>query len=278
LAEPALEQIRHVRMLDLDVEIACHEAAAGAAIGALLETFAVTTRRDTSARRYSVAHDRGCWALVCAGETVARCSSAASIASALLVELNRAAIDAFRGFAVHAGVVATNGAAIAWPGASGTGKSTLAAACTTAGFEYVSDEALCVDPATTSVIPYPKPITLDRSGWARVGSGDACDRGIDDGDEVMMPADRLPMPVARSPLHLAHVVELARRDGPARLVERTRQDGLAQLLRMSFNHYKDPRTSFELASKLAAGSRVWTLEYSDPREAARLMRVELAGR
>ncbi len=46
---------------------------------------------------------------------------------------------------------------------------------------------------------------------------------------------------------------------------------------MSFNHFKEPRESFEVASILAARSSSWRLEYADPLDAAALLRAELAG-
>ncbi len=64
--------------------------------------------------------------------------------SYLLAQLTASAIEHFEGFAVHAGVVAIDGRAIVIPAASGTGKTTLTAACLHAGFDYLSDEALCV--------------------------------------------------------------------------------------------------------------------------------------
>ena len=42
--------------------------------------------------------------------------------TALLAELNHDAVDAFDGFAVHAGVVAMDGVAVALPGHSGDGE------------------------------------------------------------------------------------------------------------------------------------------------------------
>ena len=181
--------------------------------------------------------------------------------------------DAFSGLAMHAGVVASAGAVVAFPAESGTGKSTITAACGLAGFDYVSDEALCIDPRDGRVVVYAKPMALAASGWAMIGADTAS--GIDDGTEVVMTADQLHIPIAGGDLRLAHVIELVRGVEPTRLVEHARQESLALLLRMSFNHYKHPRQSFELASQLAASSRSWRLEYTDPRPTAELLRAAL---
>jgi hypothetical protein len=77
----------------------------------------------------------------------------------LVADLNRNAIDQYKGFAAHSGVIGVNCHAIALPAESKGGKSTLTAAAVREGFTYVSDESLCLDLDTARVEPYPKPIT-----------------------------------------------------------------------------------------------------------------------
>jgi hypothetical protein len=74
---------------------------------------------------------------------------------------------------VHAGVVAAGGAAIAFPGPSGAGKTTLTVACLLAGLEYGSDEALCLDWETGAVLPYPRPLALTPAAAELAGAGGA---------------------------------------------------------------------------------------------------------
>ena len=210
------------------------------------------------------------------GRVIVRSRSWEMAFGALLVELNREGIRNFAGFAVHAGAVATADAVLAFPGESGAGKSTLTAACLLAGFDYVSDEALCIDYASSHVVAYPKPLGLSRSGWAMIGgpARTATGVGVDDGEKVMLTSAELGARVSGTDLHLGHVIELARRDGPPRLVAQPRQRVLAQLLSLSFNHYKRPVASFDLVSSLAANCAGWRLDYSDPRSAAELLRTE----
>jgi hypothetical protein len=84
----------------------------------------------------------------------------ASLTDELLAGLNLHAIDGFGELAMHAGVVAAGDRVIAFPAESGQGKSTITAACLAAGFDYVSDEALCIEFASGRVIPYLKQVTL----------------------------------------------------------------------------------------------------------------------
>ena len=230
-----------------------------------------------SARHYVVrSDDDDRFTLIGDGQPVASVATPSELLDALFADVNRRAIDDYSGFAVHAGVVASDGAAIAFPAESGTGKSTLTAACLDAGFAYVSDEALCIDPRDCRVVPYPKPIALAPNTWALVGYAVP---GTTDSDTKITQspyAFGANVVDVASRLRLAHVVELARVGGTPRLVARPRADTITLLLAMSFNHYKRPRVAFEVASQLAAQSRAWRLEYGDPREAATLLLAELA--
>jgi hypothetical protein len=151
----------------------------------------------------------------------------------------------------------------------------MTAACMLAGFAYVSDEALCIDPAQAQITPYPKSLALARSAGRLLGRPDLLEAGLDVGDETIVSPAQLGAEVATGELRLAHVVELVRAEGPPQLVPQPRQRGLAALLSLSFNHYKQPRTSFEVVSSLATGFASWRLEYADPRSAAALLRAEL---
>ena len=131
---------------------------------------------------------------------------------------------------------------VAFPGVSGAGKTTLTAACLLHDLDYVSDEALCIHRAGRGeVVPYPRPLALARAAWQLLARSDLSDAGLDVGDdESIVRADRIGGRTATGELHVAHIVDLRRRAGRARLVPLPRQRGLALLLSMSFNHFKEP--------------------------------------
>jgi len=268
----------HYDVVGLDVLVHCDEDDALAALHDLLGPFArAAPDRHPLIRFDLTVEPSGVRVLERNGEVVARDVSWPRVVGALVVELNRDAIDAFVGFAAHAGCVAAGEDVIAFPGLSGAGKTTLTAACLLAGFDYVSDEALCVRGRGPAVAPYAKPLTLARSACALLERVDLGDAGLSvGGDEEMVTVGQLGASVAGGELNLVHIVELSRRHGPARLLPQPRQRGLASLLSMSFNHYKRPRDAFDVASNLAAGCATWRLEYSDPLAAAALLRAELA--
>lgn len=70
---------------------------------------------------------------------------------------------------LHAGAVARDGAVVVIAGASGRGKSTLTAALVQRGFAYLTDEVVALDPATWTVLPYPKPLDLGRAALELLG-------------------------------------------------------------------------------------------------------------
>jgi hypothetical protein len=188
--------------------------------------------------------------------------------------MNGMALEDFDGFAVHAGVISRDGDVIAFPAESGGGKTTLVGAAIMAGFEYVSDEALCVDFDSGQILAYPRPLVL--SSWSQRALGlnpvhgqQLCE------DETTFTPRQLKARIADPGVGIAHVVRPVVRPGPATLVHMARTDGLAWVLGNSFNHYKRPAQAFELAAALVREATVWRLEFSDPLSAAALLLDQL---
>jgi hypothetical protein len=85
-----------------------------------------------------------------------------AVAAATVVwRLNAIAAESTLHVLIHAACVAGPlGGGVLLVGGTGAGKSTLAAACVTAGFSYLSDELAAVDRRTGLVTPYAKPLGL----------------------------------------------------------------------------------------------------------------------
>lgn len=192
----------------------------------------------------------------------------AAAVEAVLEVCNREVLAQCRDVAVHAGVVARGGRALAVPAASGGGKTTLVAALLRDGWEYVSDEALVLGP-DGDVRTYPK--WLSMSAWS-------LDRLGLEPPPVGRP-ERAVAPgvlgeVAAGPVVLAHVLLMERGAGPS-LVASARAGAAAELLRCSFNHYRDPAGSVARVATAVAGARAWRLQLDDPVAAAALLSEEL---
>ena len=80
----------------------------------------------------------------------------------LLSDVTIGAITAAGGnVLLHAGAVSRDdGATAVLCGASGSGKSTLTAGLVTAGWVYVTDETVCLNPETLRITPFQRPLSI----------------------------------------------------------------------------------------------------------------------
>lgn len=185
-----------------------------------------------------------------------------------LQALNATVLEQCRSFATHAGVVAFRGDAVAFPASSGTGKSTLTAACVQSGLDYVSDEALVAsltEGPDGAIRPYPRPLGL--SPWSLSALGLT--------ERIRGPETALPPAAfgssAAGPVNLRHVVLLSRgesfdaREIPGATVA-------MELLRRSFNHHRDPARAFTVTTSWAHRCSGWQVTTCDPHETAAWVR------
>lgn len=203
---------------------------------------------------------------------IGRSDSWTHILDSFLANLNRRAIEEMAFLGVHAGVVASGSRTIALPAASGAGKTTLVAACLQHGFDYLSDESLCLDYTNGAVIPYPKPLNL--TPWSLEKLGLEMQERDGSSKAPLAPAEL--GTVVSDPRQLTDVVLAERRPGPSELGPLPASETLGALLRYSFNHYKNPAATFKLATELARQCQGWALYFEDPADAAELLATELA--
>lgn len=259
-------------VLGVRARIRADSAPLGAELRRLLAPFASTAAPVAGRRSFAMVSagdlvgETNC--LLADGRAIERASAWPPLVGRLLSEVNREAVDGTASFAVHAGAVASDGRVTAFPGASGAGKTTLTAACLLAGFEYVSDEALCVDYARSLVQPYPKPLMLSRDACQLLG----LDTSWGEGEEVALLPDDLGSVAAAGGLQLSRIILLERTGDPPELVPLPAADGMSALLKFSFNHYRRPIDAFRLAGALASICTTHLLRFGDPHVAAELLR------
>jgi len=189
--------------------------------------------------------------------------------------VTRAAVEGTALFCVHAGVVSTPAGALALPGPSGLGKSTLVAALVQAGLGYMSDEVLALDRATAVATSFPRPMTLD------VRSLDLLDIHLPMLDagastEAVVPVEA----IGHLGPHHASVtaIVLARRQPGAVTVTVTdgsSAEAASALIRHSFNHYRDPASSVRTVALAARTARTYIATYSDARQLAMVLAQRL---
>ncbi len=95
------------------------------------------------------------------GELLHAGIDAGSLVDWLIFDVGRRAYASSHPFVVlHAGVVSLHGRGIILPAPQEHGKSTLTTALVRAGFGFLSDEAAPIDPRTSTVEPFQRPILL----------------------------------------------------------------------------------------------------------------------
>ena len=262
---------RRLRLLDVDLELAVPAARPDLLVPYPPDESAHEPTTTPPDARITVRAAGVHWQVV--GATSSRCDDA-TLPAMLLSAVNIAVLSRTRQLAVHAGVVSLGGRSIAFPGGSGAGKSTLTAACLRRGFDYLSDEALCLDPVTALVHPFPRPLALDADSWRLVGM--ATDDRPGAAPERVVPAAQLGARTVTDAQTLGHVVLLTRAAGTARLAPAPRGDALAALLRHAFNHYRMPQAAFDVVHRAVTAAHTWQLAYFDPLDAAALLRERLS--
>lgn len=84
----------------------------------------------------------------------------------LLNHVNVTAIERSSGNTLlHAAAASSTDGAVIFPAAMEAGKSTLVAGLTRAGWSYITDEVVAIDPVDRLVRPYPRSISLDPGSW-----------------------------------------------------------------------------------------------------------------
>ena len=255
------------RLLDLYAHLECDDAALWERARRLLREFAIVddgAAASLSIRITGTSDDPDLGVMV-DGEERFRGWPTPVLAYAL-GELNGAAVRAFDGLALHAGVVARDGRAIAFPATSGAGKSTLTAACLQAGFDYVSDEALCLRYGTVEAVPYPKPLAIAGTSAEMLGLSS---RRWDTKD--LVPAQKFGACVVSAPPVVEHVVLMERAAGASELEPLPPSAATQLVLSMAFNSFRDPVAAMQTATGVAASAHAWKLSVGRPLEAAQLL-------
>jgi hypothetical protein len=235
-------------------------------INRLLERFAGTTPAEAS-HTFVVRDDGTGLTLHRAAKRLLSKATLGTVVLRILAEINRTAVEAVAEFSVHASVVADDDRVIVTVADSGGGKSTLAAAFLRNGLRYGSDEALCLDDEGR-VDPYPKPITLNRWSWEKLGLQPSEDYP----EEAPFLASELGaqlMEGRRRPTHLLLPV-IIKGDAPA--VEPVPASvGIAALIQNSFNHFKDGPRAYRLATELGKTMSTWQVATADPLHTAQYL-------
>jgi hypothetical protein len=179
---------------------------------------------------------------------------------------------------LHAAAAARDGVSVMLPAAMDQGKTTLVAGLLLAGFDYLTDEAVAIDPATLDLLPYPKPLSIDEGSQQvlaelepRTGRSVATYlAGQWHVGPQRIRTGGLSGRVAPSFVVFPRYVAGSR----TRLEPLARAEAVPALMRQTFRLHRHGRRNFEVLTRVAARTRCFRLLVGDLDEACiRLARL-----
>lgn len=200
---------------------------------------------------------------------------------ALHGHVNRSAVTATAGIALHAAAASRGGATVLLPAPAESGKSTLVAGLVLAGWSYFTDEVSAIDPATGSVRAYPKAISVDRGSWGVVP---ALEPHLDPatallrGDQWQVPAENAPATSSLSPPVQLIAFPAYETDAETRLEPLTPAEAVVLLGANSFNLMTLGDAGLDQLAALAQGARCFRLPVGDLADAVELLHGAVANR
>lgn len=203
-----------------------------------------------------------------------RSESASGLLNWVLSDVTDKAVVKARDFLViHAGAVSWQGCAIVLPAPPDSGKTTLSAALTTAGFRYLTDEAALISPATGMVHPFPRALKLERPTLdvmpSLIGALPEEDRDLTRALYHISPDD-LRAGAVGGPAPLRYVIAPSYRPHRGTALEPTsRAEAVVILAENSYGLARFGRRGVQLLTEVVRGARCFRLRMGDLESAVR---------
>lgn len=264
-----------VELLGVDAVIACDEPATRDALELCYARMRRSRAASPDALQASLARAGTGWTVRVGDEERVEPDPVAAVRT-LNHELIQAAMRRNREhYYVHAAVVERRGGAIALPGLSRAGKSTLALALVLEGARFLSDELLVWHPASRRLRTLPRALKIRDECVAYFP--ELADRFRGGGEGRFLPFEALaPDVLSAGDIPLAAVVVPRWSSaGAMRLEPITRGQALLALAESSLNFGTHGPSSIEWLSGLVEEARAFRLDWREPREAARAVLREL---
>ena len=222
--------------------------------------YVVSSREDASAvSRYEVLID---------GARVARVAGVRDVESVLVHDVTGRALAGTDHLVLHAGGVVHDGAAVALPGASSAGKSTLVTGLVRAGMDYLTDEAVAVDRGSLLAEPFPKPLSIDAGASALFpdlrAAGVLPEDARNPADECQVAPDDLRLDCFASAAPIGHVLfPRYAADGDTRLEPIGRGAALIEAAQHTFAFRERARANLDVLSEVIREAECFTFAIGD---------------
>jgi hypothetical protein len=210
-------------------------------IDRLLAPFRVNSTIEGPTYLLIASHDDGGrFSLYLDDVCIQRVESPASMVDFVLADVTTRALEHADGFlAIHAAAASFRGQGFVLPAPPDSGKTTLVAGLTLAGFDYLSDEAALIDLGTGLLHPFPRPLMMDAGSVAALGDLGAR-LGAGEADFMRfryhaVPGDLRPASLGR-PCPIRYVIAPGYQVGGGTELSRvSRAEGMFLLARNAFN-------------------------------------------
>jgi hypothetical protein len=263
------------RLLSYGFRIRTDLADVGTRLDELLQGFRVPVPIGEPTYRIMARPD-GVHEVLLDGECVQRSEAPDVLIDYILWDVSARAVQEEHGFlALHAGAVAYRGSGVLLPAPADSGKTTLSAALTRAGFEYLSDEAALIDPADGRVHSFPRPLWMERPTVEKFP--DLLERrpGAARSQYPVLAEELRPDSVG-GPCPVRFVVAPAYSpEATTELEPMSRAEAVVLLWENSFNLSGFGRAGVELLAAVVRGAACYRLRMGDLDEAVRLVRRAL---
>ena len=190
-------------------------------------------------------------------------SDVGGLLRAAMTDIDRATVAASEDLLLvfHASAAASPAGSVLLLGPSGAGKTTLAAALTARGWQYIGDEALGLDEAATHLVANPKPFKFDAGSCSALGLSPP----VGTTDEVIVAPGRLGNAVTPGPIELPiAVIEVEYCEGaPISIVRCTRPETAEILAGQCFNFARWGGRALDCVAQAARVVTGYRLRFGD---------------
>lgn len=243
----------------------------GKYLGSLFQHFAVSSRAQQVAF-YSLTIGEETehlpFALYRDGEMLGKFRSGSGVLARLIWHINHRAIqDATEHLLLHASAAEWKGRTLIFPAPMESGKTTLVAGLVRAGFGYVTDEAVAIDPVTSMVDAFPRALSIDQGSWEVLNDlRPTLEPEIEDfqGDQWQVPPDSIRPGAVVHRSQPRFVIEPRYRGGSeTRLLPMRRAEAVQVMGENAFNFQDFGDVGLRALSSVARGSLCYRLEIGD---------------